>query len=48
MKVNCPNSLCDNMKLILAMPDLCDVTFLVGPGEIPVHGLRAVMSVRSR
>ena len=35
-------------ELILSIPEMCDVTFLVGPKEIPVHGLKAVLSVRSR
>lgn len=41
-------ALCDSLELILTIPDLCDVTFLVGPEKIPVHGLKAVLSVRSR
>ena len=38
-----PASLCDSMKLILAMSDVYDVTFVVGPGETMIHGLRAVV-----
>ncbi|KAH3807663.1 hypothetical protein DPMN_136010 [Dreissena polymorpha] len=30
------------------MPEMCDVTFLVGAREVPVHGLKAVMASRSR
>ena len=48
MKICSPISLCDSLKLILEMPEMCDVTFLVGPEETPVHGLKAVLSVRSR
>ena len=48
MNFQSPTSLCENLKLILAVPDLCDVTFLVGPREIPVHGVRAIMGTRSR
>jgi len=40
--------LCDNLKLILSMPELCDVTFLVGVNEVPVHGVRAILGTRSR
>ncbi|XP_067654868.1 serine-enriched protein-like [Haliotis asinina] len=30
------------------MPDMCDVTFLVGKEKIPVHGVKAIMATRSR
>ena len=48
MKVCSPISLCESLQLIIEMPEMCDVTFLVGPEETPVHGLKAVLSVRSR
>ena len=48
MKINSSTNLCDSLELILSVPEMCDVTFLVGPKEIPVHGLKAVLSVRSR
>ncbi|XP_067669936.1 serine-enriched protein-like [Haliotis asinina] len=30
------------------MPDLCDVTFLVGEDRVPVHGVKAILATRSR
>ncbi|KAL4222034.1 hypothetical protein ACF0H5_018077 [Mactra antiquata] len=48
MNYRSTTTLCDNLRLILAMPDLCDVTFIVGPRKIPVHGVRAVLGTRSR
>ena len=48
MKISSTTNLCESLDLILSMPDMCDVTFLVGAEEIPVHGLKAVLSVRSR
>ncbi|XP_052218014.1 serine-enriched protein-like [Dreissena polymorpha] len=42
------HALCEDMQIILAMPEMCDVTFLVGAREVPVHGLKAVMASRSR
>ena len=48
MNFRSTQALCENLKLILAMPEMCDVTFLVGPNEIPVHGVRAIMGTRSR
>ncbi|OPL33316.1 hypothetical protein AM593_02583, partial [Mytilus galloprovincialis] len=41
-------ALCENLKYILSVPDLCDVTFLVGPEQYPIHGLRAILASRSR
>lgn len=48
MSYQSTHALCEHLKLILAMPEMCDVTFLVGPREIPVHGVRAIMGTRSR
>lgn len=42
------DALVDNMRYILAMPELCDVTFHVGPQLLPVHGLKAVIGSRSQ
>ncbi|XP_033749670.1 serine-enriched protein-like [Pecten maximus] len=42
------SALCDHLKYILSMPELCDVTFLVGPTKVPVHGVKAILSTRSR
>ncbi|XP_067654847.1 serine-enriched protein-like [Haliotis asinina] len=30
------------------MPDMCDVTFLVGKTKVPVHGVKAILATRSR
>ena len=48
MKVTSMKSLIDNIRFILSMPDLCDVTFLVGPQRVPVHGLKSILGTRSR
>ena len=48
MKFRCVRPLCDNLKLILSMPELCDVTFLVGLKKVPVHGVKAILGTRSR
>ncbi|WAQ94855.1 GPRS-like protein [Mya arenaria] len=40
--------LCETMKVILEMPDMCDVTFLVGERQVPVHAVRAILATRSR
>ncbi|XP_076106090.1 serine-enriched protein-like [Mytilus galloprovincialis] len=41
-------ALCEDLKYILSVPDLCDITFLVGPEQYPIHGLRAILTSRSR
>jgi ribosomal protein S2 len=48
MNFRSTHSLSEHLKLILAMPEMCDVTFVVGPREVPVHGVRAIMGTRSR
>lgn len=42
------SALCDHLKYIVSMPELCDVTFLVGPSKVPVHGVKAILGTRSR
>lgn len=42
------DALVDNMRYILAMPELCDVTVHVGPQPLHVHGLKAVIGSRSQ
>ncbi|XP_069102897.1 serine-enriched protein-like [Argopecten irradians] len=42
------NNLCDSLKYILSLPELCDVTFLVGSNKIPIHGVKAILGTRSR
>ncbi|XP_071167543.1 serine-enriched protein-like [Mytilus edulis] len=48
MKVTNVHTLIDNIRYILSMPDLCDVMFIVGPQRVPVYGLKAILSTRSR
>ncbi|XP_063428921.1 serine-enriched protein-like [Mytilus trossulus] len=48
MKVTKIQAVVDNIRYILAMPDLCDVMFLVGPQRIPVYGLKSILGIRSR
>ncbi|XP_046552256.1 serine-enriched protein-like [Haliotis rubra] len=38
----------DSLAFILSMPELCDVTFLVGKDRVPVHGVKAILATRSR
>ncbi|KAJ8297416.1 hypothetical protein KUTeg_023947 [Tegillarca granosa] len=37
-----------DLSYVASVPDLCDVKFLVGPDRLPVYGVRAVLSTRSR
>ena len=46
--VSSTNVLVDNMRYILAMPEICDVTVHVGPQPLPVHGLKAVIGSSSQ
>jgi hypothetical protein len=48
MKVISTKTLIDNIRYILSMSDLCDITFLVGPQRIPVYGLKSILGTRSR
>ncbi|XP_067687032.1 serine-enriched protein-like [Haliotis asinina] len=36
------------LQYITGMEDLCDVTFLVGNRQLPVHGVKAILATRSR
>ena len=40
--------LSEDMKFLASMPELCDVTFLVGDTREPVTGVRAILAARSR
>ncbi|XP_022084725.1 serine-enriched protein-like isoform X2 [Acanthaster planci] len=40
--------LADDLKFISRMPELCDVTFLVGDRREPVCAVRAILAARSR
>ncbi|KAL5019441.1 hypothetical protein ScPMuIL_003479 [Solemya velum] len=47
MKLANEGSLCADLEYVITMPDLCDVTFLVGPDCVPVYGIQAVIAARS-
>ncbi|XP_060568849.1 uncharacterized protein LOC132727399 [Ruditapes philippinarum] len=47
-RVKSTHSLCESLKLIMEIPELCDVIFLLGPKEIPVYGVRAILGTRSK
>ena len=40
--------LSDDMRFLASMPELCDVTFLVGETREPVCAVKAVLGARSR
>ena len=40
--------LAEDLKFLASMPELCDVTFLVGDTREPVCAVRAVLASRSR
>ena len=40
--------LSDDMRFLASMPELCDVTFLVGETREPVCAVKAVLGSRSR
>lgn len=42
------SGLADDLKFLASMPELCDVTFLVGETREPVCGVRAILASRSR
>ncbi|WAQ94472.1 hypothetical protein MAR_006943, partial [Mya arenaria] len=46
-RVSSMKTLCESLKLILNMPEMCDVTFLVGTDNTPVHGVRSILATRS-
>ncbi|XP_076099106.1 uncharacterized protein LOC143068699 [Mytilus galloprovincialis] len=48
MKVTSTQTLVENIRYILSMPELCDVLFIVGPQRVPLYGLKAILSTRSR
>lgn len=41
-------TLARDLSTLSSMPELCDVTFLVGEGRQPVCGVRAILAARSR
>lgn len=40
--------ICDGLRLILGMPEMCDVKFLVGENQTPVYAVKAILATRSR
>lgn len=42
------SGLAEDMKFLASMPELCDVTFLVGETREPVCAVKAVLAARSR
>ncbi|KAK2709450.1 hypothetical protein QYM36_013192 [Artemia franciscana] len=42
------SGLAEDLKFLASMPELCDVTFLVGDTREPVCAVRAVLAARSR
>lgn len=40
--------LAEDLKFLASMPELCDVTFLVGAKKEPVCGVKAILAARSR
>jgi len=47
-RVSCTKSLSESLKLIIDMPEMCDVKFLVGSDATCVYGVRSIMATRSR
>lgn len=47
-RIKSTHALCESLRLIMEIPEMCDLTFLVGPLEIPVHGVRAILGIRSK
>ena len=39
---------CKDMRFLASIPELCDVTFLVGETREPVCAVKAVLAARSR
>ncbi|XP_060067384.1 serine-enriched protein-like [Ylistrum balloti] len=48
MIVKDTRGLCEDLKYVISVPDLCDVTFLVGEDRLPVYGVKAILATRSR
>ncbi|XP_063435656.1 serine-enriched protein-like [Mytilus trossulus] len=48
MHVTSTETVVNNIKYILSMPQLCDVTFEIGPQRFLVYGLKAVIGSRSK
>ena len=42
------SGLAEDMRFLASMPELCDVTFLVGDTREPVCAVKAILAARSR
>lgn len=42
------SGLAEDMKFLASMPELCDVTFMVGESREPVCAVKAVLAARSK
>ena len=42
------SGLAEDMKFLASMPELCDITFLVGDTREPVCAVKAVLGARSK
>ncbi|XP_064614458.1 serine-enriched protein-like [Liolophura sinensis] len=42
------SALCDDLRSIITIPQMCDVMFLVGKEKVAVYGLKAILATRSR
>ena len=42
------SGLAEDMRFLASMPELCDITFLVGDTREPVCGVKAVLAARSK
>lgn len=42
------SGLAEDMKFLASMPELCDITFLVGETREPVCAVKAVLAARSK
>ena len=47
LKVRSTYALSEDLKTIMTLPEMCDVTFLIGPSEVPVYGVRAILAMSS-
>ena len=48
VRVENKQALADDLRLLASLPELCDVTFLVGDERQPICGVRAILAARSR
>eukprot|EP00117_Sycon_ciliatum_P024247 scpid46046/ scgid4685/ Serine-enriched protein len=48
VRVENKQALADDLRLLASLPELCDVTFLVGEERQPICGVRAILAARSR